>query len=317
MNILKFIIKKLYSEEIITIFFLLIVFFLYMVFGKPLNLFTSFTLWTSSIIIVFFVFKIIRNSVRVALYKDKQVDIHLAREVLSFIRLCLPLIVFVNIYLYLFFIIDKINPKVFDLTLMKMDEILFFGYNPGLVMEKFITPNRTQWFLLAYFSYYFYFPISFGVLFVQQRIKEFHILSLAAVFVAYLGFIGYLITPAVGPFYAMQDLFSVNLEGQPMAKLGFDFINTYGYAKGTFPSLHTAFSATFLFFAFRHQRKLFYLYLPFIISLFISTVYLRQHYVVDVIAGLALAWFALYAAPRVYNWWEIKRHENHHYPSHL
>jgi len=42
-------------------------------------------------------------------------------------------------------------------------------------------------------------------------------------------------------------------------------------------------------YAYRNSRRLFVLLAPFILSLWVSTVYLRYHYLVDVIAGLVLA----------------------------
>ncbi|MDP8234981.1 MAG: phosphatase PAP2 family protein, partial [Candidatus Erginobacter occultus] len=44
-----------------------------------------------------------------------------------------------------------------------------------------------------------------------------------------------------------------------------------------------------LWLTFRFRRKLFYIYLPIVIGLISSTVYLRYHYVIDVIAGMVLA----------------------------
>lgn len=307
MNNIKIIVKKLYIEEIITVFFLLVSIFVYLIFRQPINFLNGFTLWMIPIILIFLAYKIIEGSVKLSFRGQVQENSHPLMEALNFVRLCVPIIVFISIYSSLSSIIDKINPRVVDLALIKADGILFFGRNPVLMMEKFITASRTIWFSIAYLSYFWYFPITFGALFVKHKIKEFHILSLAIIIIAYLGFIGYLIAPAVGPFYAEQDIFSKNLQGQPIANFSFNLINTYGYNKGTFPSLHAAMSLAFLLFTYKHLRKLFYIYLPFVVSLLISTIYLRQHYVVDLIAGLVLSLFALYVSPKIYEWWERKK----------
>lgn len=307
MNNVKTIIKSLYVEEIITVFFLLVFFFVYLIFRQPINFLNGSTLWMIPIILIFLVYKIIKGSVKLSFRGKGQENFRPLIETLNFIRLCAPIIVFISIYSSLSSIIDKINPRVVDPILIKMDEILFFGRNPVLMMEKFITSGRTAWFSIAYLSYFWYFPITFGVLFIKHKIKEFHILSLAVAIIAYLGFVGYLTMPAVGPFYAQQHIFSKNLQGQSIANFTFNLIDTYGYNKGTFPSLHAAFSLTFLLFTFKHLRKLFYIYLPLVISLLISTIYLRQHYVIDLIAGLVLSLFALYVAPKIYGWWARKK----------
>ena len=60
-----------------------------------------------------------------------------------------------------------------------------------------------------------------------------------------------------------------------------------------FPSGHTAIAIIVLAMAARYQRRLFYPLLVITVSLMISTVYLRYHYVIDVIAGVLLAVWCL------------------------
>lgn len=306
MNRLKNVIKKMYLEEIITSLFLLLVLILYLIFHHPLTLVTYFTVLFLPIILILFAFKaVIIYPIRVT--RDKKSWQFLLKQELNFIRLIAPIIILLNIYSYLNFFIEKVNPRVMDSALIKIDSLLFFGHNPVLAMERFITPRLTEWFSFAYLSYFFYFPISFAALIISRKIREFHILYLTVIVIIVFGFIGYFTMPAIGPFYFEYHLFTKNLLGQSISSFNFKLINTYGYAKGTFPSLHAAMSLAFLLFAFKHQRKLFYIYLPFVISLLVSTIYLRQHYVVDLIAGLILCLFALYVSPKIYEWWEKKK----------
>jgi membrane-associated phospholipid phosphatase len=57
----------------------------------------------------------------------------------------------------------------------------------------------------------------------------------------------------------------------------------------------------------RDARRLFWLYLPIALGLFLSTMYLRVHYATDVAAGFATAAIALYAAPKINRWWYARR----------
>jgi membrane-associated phospholipid phosphatase len=41
--------------------------------------------------------------------------------------------------------------------------------------------------------------------------------------------------------------------------------------------------------------------------LIISTVYLRYHYVIDLIAGALFMIFTLWTAPKLFNWWNTAR----------
>jgi membrane-associated phospholipid phosphatase len=68
-----------------------------------------------------------------------------------------------------------------------------------------------------------------------------------------------------------------------------------------FPSLHCAVTAFTLLFDRVHAPRRFRLWLLPIIGLWIATIYLRYHYLTDVIAGMALAGAAL-AMVRLIPW---------------
>ncbi len=65
-----------------------------------------------------------------------------------------------------------------------------------------------------------------------------------------------------------------------------------------FPSGHTAVALVSLFYAGKfRERVLFGILVPCVAALIVSTVYLRYHYVIDVIAGIALAAVTIFIAP--------------------
>ena len=59
--------------------------------------------------------------------------------------------------------------------------------------------------------------------------------------------------------------------------------------RDVFPSLHVGISFVVWLYAYRNSRRLFLVLSPLILSLWVSTVYLRYHYLIDCIAGLILA----------------------------
>jgi membrane-associated phospholipid phosphatase len=67
--------------------------------------------------------------------------------------------------------------------------------------------------------------------------------------------------------------------------------------------LHAAVSLLALFYAWRYVRFWFWVLLPFVLGLWVSTIYLRHHYVVDLFAGWLLAPVAAWVAPRLDAWW--------------
>jgi membrane-associated phospholipid phosphatase len=81
--------------------------------------------------------------------------------------------------------------------------------------------------------------------------------------------------------------------------------------RASFPSLHCAYATLTLVYAWRFgdavfprvRRLFFYLVLPLELSLYVSTVYLRHHWIPDIGAGIALALFVCWAAPTVRASW--------------
>ena len=65
------------------------------------------------------------------------------------------------------------------------------------------------------------------------------------------------------------------------------------------PSLHCAVSAFILGFAWRHHRREFWWLAAPVAGLWLSTIYLRYHYLVDIACGFALAALAARMAARL------------------
>jgi membrane-associated phospholipid phosphatase len=76
-----------------------------------------------------------------------------------------------------------------------------------------------------------------------------------------------------------------------------------GAARDCFPSLHTAHTTVVLAFVRRFSPRLSFLYLPIALGLYVSTLYLRMHYAIDVAAGFATGALAVFTGPRLERWW--------------
>ena len=104
--------------------------------------------------------------------------------------------------------------------------------------------------------------------------------------------------------------FSRDLRGYPHL---FSSLNAQAFAllpvdsRAAFPSLHGAVSLVALVYAWRYLRVWFWVLLPFSAGLWASTIYLRHHYFVDLLAGWALAPVAIWAAPRLDAWWAARQ----------
>ena len=127
----------------------------------------------------------------------------------------------------------------------------------------------------------------------------------AGMFTTYaLGFTGYLLWPAGGPHLAGS--FAGPLPHGPLSSVVLPFIDTASNGVDVFPSIHAALSLYLLLFDWRHFRARFWRLLVPTALLWVSTVYLRYHYVVDLAGGLAVSLAGL-AVSRRYERSELAR----------
>jgi membrane-associated phospholipid phosphatase len=70
---------------------------------------------------------------------------------------------------------------------------------------------------------------------------------------------------------------------------------------GAFPSSHVGLAIILSYLAYKHHKKLFYITLPFVTGICFATVYLKEHYVIDVLAAFLIAPVFVYTGNFVYN----------------
>jgi membrane-associated phospholipid phosphatase len=206
-------------------------------------------------------------------------------------------------------IVHNINPHDIDYILIRLDYYIFNAY-PGLIIERIETPFLTEILQCAYTSYYIL-PIALGILlWIKGEREEFNRTVFLILLCFYLSYAGYILFPALGPRYSMNHLYSGELRGL----FFFDKIQSAlnqleGIKRDAFPSGHTAIGLTVAVLAYRFNRGFFYVTLPVVTMLVISTVYCRYHYVVDVIGGIILTAITFIIGDRIY---ELKKKEDPH-----
>lgn len=189
-----------------------------------------------------------------------------------------------------------------DSHLIRIDFFLF-GVHPTVWMERWIRPWLTDLLSLAYLSYYFLPVILIVNLYRKGRIEDFQQVIFVLTFGYYLSFVGYILFPAIGPRFTQTSLYSVPLEGSFITDFVRDTLNALEHNKrDCMPSGHTQIALMVLFLARRYEKTLFYLFLPIVCGLIFSTVYLRYHYVIDLIAGAVFAVGCVFVAPKLYRW---------------
>ena len=110
-----------------------------------------------------------------------------------------------------------------------------------------------------------------------------------------------LLVPALGPRFYLDGTFNHDLMRGPLASASVSTLNTLGGEnRDAFPSGHTEIVMIVLVYAWTYRRWYFWVALPLVTGLIISTVYLRYHYAVDVLAGMVLAPLCVFLASFIY-----------------
>jgi len=208
-------------------------------------------------------------------------------KVLHFIRNFYPLILlgyFYNetaIFNNLFF--NNIDPVLYHL------ENFIFGFQPA---EAFSKVFYYKWFSeLMHFAYFLYYIVTFLLLVLifinkKQLFQKYLFIVVGAFFIYYLIFA---FIPSVGP----QFYFPVEQQGVPKGYLFeglMEIITRYAESEtGAFPSSHIGMMCIFIFIAYKEIKPILALIILFFILMLLATVYIKAHYVVDLVGGIISA----------------------------
>lgn len=179
----------------------------------------------------------------------------------------------------------------FDVALYNAD-LWLLGDNASHFVEPLTQPWLTD--LLSGAYMFFMFMLLCALVLPLTMYREHLRAFFGGLFTVYgVGFLGYLLVPAEGPHLAFPERFELSLDGTILANLNHDMVVSGSNHVDVFPSLHVAVSTYVLGYLLRHTRRAGWIMLPQVLLLCFSTIYLRYHYLVDIVAGFGLALFAL------------------------
>jgi len=202
--------------------------------------------------------------------------------------------------------IHKLNPTDYDTFLLKAD-LSVFGFDITRVLEPLVSRPLTELLTLSYFSYYVLPTLTFVLLYFAKdpaSLLKARNYLLAIIIGWYGAFIFYLALPAAGPDIAFPEHYTVPLTGlSPLTNMYLENLAKYlkeSFVRNTFPSMHFGIILITNYFAYRYKRKYFlFCTLPLGTLLAIATVYLRQHYLIDLVGSLPVAAISIYLANRI------------------
>jgi membrane-associated phospholipid phosphatase len=209
-------------------------------------------------------------------------------------------------------LIQSMGRPDMDGLLIAADRFLL-GVDPTVWIGRFTTPVLTEVLQLSYMSYYFL-MLLVGIELYRRRDKAAFDLAIFAILYGFmLSYVGYVLVPAVGPRFTLHDFAALNdeLPGLWLSAPIRDLINAgESIPKGAanalalaqrdaFPSGHTQMTLVSIYYAWRERIGSRIAVTVVGTLLIVSTVYMRYHYVVDLLAGAAFMLFTVWSAPRL------------------
>ncbi len=226
---------------------------------------------------------------------------------------CYPFIFFVFKEIYL--MVHPIHPADYDWLLIAADHWLF-GVHPTQWMAQFANPVLTEIFQISYFSYYILFIILGVELYREHSMEEFNRGAFLIVYGFYLSYLGYFLLPAVGPRFTLHNFYTLDQElpgllctswMRALINAGESISSTTPNVlafvqRDIFPSGHTELTMIVIYLSHRYQIKLRWLVTVLGTMLIVSTIYLRYHYVVDLLGGALFFFFAIWSGNPIQRW---------------
>ncbi|MBD3233085.1 MAG: hypothetical protein GF315_05120, partial [candidate division Zixibacteria bacterium] len=117
---------------------------------------------------------------------------------LKIIRDFAPLFYILVMYSNLPVLIQSLNPKDADHILLAMDQYLF-GMQLSVALQEYMFEPLITFSTISYATYYFFPPVLAILIYAKGKYEIFRKLSAAMFLSFFIGYIGYIIAPAIGP----------------------------------------------------------------------------------------------------------------------
>lgn len=203
--------------------------------------------------------------------------------------------------LYAYGLLARVQERPFfpdqDATLAAVDRFLFVGNDPLDLLQRLVSRPLSEWLSACYTFYLPLFPLVLGWMYAKPGRLPFRETTFALTTTLAVGYVLYVIVPAKGPLFMKK--FDVSLDLYYVGWLKEQLMDRTRVPRDCFPSLHTGASLVLLWSTFRHARRLFWVLAPIVASIPIACVYLRYHYVIDVLAAFALVAGVAWATKRL------------------
>jgi len=213
-----------------------------------------------------------------------------SHPLLRFARHWYPLPLFIFSFEELEYLVHMIFPGWFDRYLIQFD-FNFAGVHPSVWLAQFATPALTDFMQFAYMTYFLYLVILPAILLISRDRLAFWTVMVSTAIAHDSVYAISILFPVESPYFSLAAIQTKPLVGGFFTAT-IALIEHFGRVHGAaFPSAHVAGSTVAVLAARRYRPWLFWVFLPFYVSMCAATVYGRYHYVADVLAGMAVGAF--------------------------
>ncbi len=214
-----------------------------------------------------------------------------------FVRTFAPFIISFLSYETLNRLIDSV-PRYIHVQEPIAADFGIFNAVPTLVLQQFIRTPILDYIGAAFYSLHFMAPTIFAFILWKYQPEHYQRYALAFMICTYSALITFLVYPVAPPWYgvgATRILFQVDHNlGVPVYRAIYDYVGVNPFA--AFPSLHSAIPWLIALSALKVWKRRALPVLVFPVMVWFSAVYLGEHYVVDVMGGIAYATIAFIVA---------------------
>jgi hypothetical protein len=245
-----------------------------------------------------------------------------------FLRDWLPFVVIFLAYELMRGIADDAGFPVHVTDVIAIERWLFAGTLPTAWFQEWLAPaagvGAAAVVATILYMMHFAIPIATGFLLWIRNRARYHDYLVAFILLSFTGFVTYLFLPVAPPWWAAERGFLDGPTGEPILRYlkpdAFAILaETLGFPNGTevtsyvfygvnpnavaaFPSLHAGYPFLSFLVLRREFGRIAWLALVYTVAVWWSIVFLGDHYVVDIIGGVAYAWAAYLVVPRLSGW---------------
>ena len=185
-------------------------------------------------------------------------------------------------------LIMRINPHLADPFLSRLDAMML-GNQACFLLEPWIRPWITDFLNAVYFSHLLFFPGVALYFYLIREEKIFRRLMMGYLTIMLMGIVSYILVPAVGPEKFFADQFTHDLRGQALSKDVAYIIDVGRVNYDCFPSLHVGIPLLLALYLRDFRKRVFVPTLIYVALMSFATLYLRYHYLVDIIGAFVYA----------------------------